>query len=245
MANSGRKGSIRAQVADQLRAAIMEGMYLPGDRLVERDLCERLGVSRTSLREALRQIEAEGLIDFFPHRGAVVREITEEEVLELWELRTAIESLVARRFALYGTEEDIARLEDSVDAMAEALASHDRGVIKARKKELWDSFAAGGHHHMCTSLLSQIHARLSFMWSSSLLLDGRPSESISELRSLIRALKSRNPSAAESAMILHNENAKRVGLKGLEVFRALKSDRDAHDEPTYRSDPQTSDWVGS
>jgi len=213
---------VRAQVVQKLRAAITEGMFQPGDHLVERDLCSYLGVSRTSLREALREVEAEGLIEFFPNRGAMVREITIDEVLELWELRSAVECLVARRFALYGTEEDVARLEESIANMDAALKAQDRSRIKHAKLEMWDSFTAGGHQSACAKLMQQINARLSFLWSSSLLLPGRPTESIAEFASVVSAIRDRNPDVAEAAIILHNENAKFVALRGLAAFEASR-----------------------
>jgi DNA-binding GntR family transcriptional regulator len=218
---------VRAQLLERLRSAITEGMFQPGDHLVERELCERLGVSRTSLREALRQIEAEGLIEFFPNRGAVVRDISVDEVLELWELRSTIESLIARRFATLGTEEDIARLEASIGSMDAALKAQDRAAIKHAKLELWESFAAGGHHSACAKLITQLNARLSFLWSSSLLLPGRPAESIAEFASLLSAIRSRNPSVAEAAILLHNEHAKFVALRGLAAFESARKARPA------------------
>ncbi len=213
---------VRAQLLEQLRTAITEGMFRPGDRLIERELCDRLGVSRTSLREALRQIEAEGLVDLIPNRGPIVREITVDEVLELWELRVAVECLVARRFATLGTDEDIARLEDSINAMDRALKEQNRAAIKTTKRALCESFAAGGRHGSCARLLSQLNARLSFLWSSSLLLPGRPAESIAELLNLLAAIKGRRPDVAEAAIVLHNEHAKFVALRGLSVFEASK-----------------------
>ena len=71
---------LRQQVLDQLRAAIVDLEFEPGERLVERKLCERMGVSRTSVREALRHLEAEGLITTVPHRGPVVTEVTPFDV---------------------------------------------------------------------------------------------------------------------------------------------------------------------
>ncbi len=226
---------VRAQLLERLRSAITEGMFQPGDHLVERELCESLGVSRTSLREALRQIEAEGLIEFFPNRGAVVRAISVDEVLELWELRTTVECLVARRFAQYGTEEDIARLEASIADMDRALKSQDRAAIKHAKLLLWESFVAGGHHSACAKLIMQLNARLSFLWSSSLLLPGRPAESIAEFSSLVSALRSNNPDVAAAAMVLHNEHAKFVAMRGLAAFDASRQAARGDRKRTKRS----------
>jgi DNA-binding GntR family transcriptional regulator len=151
-----------------------------------------------------------------------VREITVDEVLELWELRTTIECLLARRFAEHGTEEDIARLEAAIAGMDAALKAQDRAAIKHAKLELWDSFTAGGHQSACAKLVLQINARLSFLWSSSLLLPGRPAESVAEFSNLVSAIRSRNPSLAEAAMLLHNEHAKFVAMRGLAAFEASR-----------------------
>lgn len=226
MAEGGSDGasvvSVRARVVEELRCIIMDGFYEPGDRLVERELCERLAVSRTSLREALRQMESEGLIDFRPNRGAIVRRISREEVLEVWELRTLVEGFIARKFALNGTESEITRFGASIQSMDKALKSRDTAAIKTAKRELWDRFAAGAHHRVCSDLLEQINSRVSFLWSSSLLVNGRPSESIHELYALLSAISARNPDAAEAAIIVHNEHARSIGLKGLDAFEARR-----------------------
>ena len=83
--------SLRCLVENRLRAAIGNGTFKPGQRLIERELCEQTGVGRTSIREALRQLEAEGLVTTIPHRGPVVSTITVEEARQLYELRALLE----------------------------------------------------------------------------------------------------------------------------------------------------------
>jgi DNA-binding GntR family transcriptional regulator len=86
-------------IADYLRAAIRTGRFAPGQRLVEAELTAELGVSRGPVREALRRLAAEGLIELVPNRGAVVRRLSMTEALELFEIRTELEALAARRAA--------------------------------------------------------------------------------------------------------------------------------------------------
>src|SRR6056297_3133463 len=90
---------VREQVLKALRTEIIEGRFAPGRRLTERELTEMLGVSRTVLRESLRQLEAEGLISLIPNQGPVVRALTVGEARELYRIREALEGLAARLFA--------------------------------------------------------------------------------------------------------------------------------------------------
>ena len=99
---------LRREIETRLRTAIVAGRFKPGDRLIEREMCELLGVSRASLREALRQLEAEELVKIVPHRGPVVSEVTVEEAEQLYDVRAMLEGLAARRFAETASDEDIA-----------------------------------------------------------------------------------------------------------------------------------------
>jgi GntR family transcriptional regulator, trigonelline degradation regulator len=88
-----RPAALRDQVVGNLRDAIINGQFAPGARLVERQMCELLGVSRTLVREALRQLEAEGWVRILPYRGPVVASMTPEEVRDLYEVRSALEGI--------------------------------------------------------------------------------------------------------------------------------------------------------
>jgi GntR family transcriptional regulator, trigonelline degradation regulator len=209
---------VRAQLAQKLRRLVTDGIYKPGDRMTERELCERLSVSRPSVREALRQLEAEGLVDILPNRGPVVRMVGTSDVMELWEVRTALETLIARRFALHGTDRQIEELEKAIRAFDAALRSGDVGFIKSTKAALFEAFAAGANSEILTIYFRQVNARLSFLWSSSLMFPGRPAESIGELFALLTAIKNRNAAASEAAMLLHIEHGKAIAMYGLRVF---------------------------
>src|SRR5690349_13762377 len=95
--------TLRLQVEEKLRNAIAAGRFKPGERLVERDLCARLDVSRALIREALRQLEAEGLIVAVPHRGPVVASITVEEARQIYAVRALLEGFAGRGFVGHAT----------------------------------------------------------------------------------------------------------------------------------------------
>jgi DNA-binding GntR family transcriptional regulator len=210
---------VRGELVRRLCSLITDGTYKPGDRMTERELCAQLSVSRPSVRETLRQLEAEGLVDIFPNRGAVVRKLDLADVLQLWETRLALEMLAAERFAREGSAAAIGRFEAAIDQMDAALRSRVRKRIKIAKLELFEAFAAGAGNVPLARYMRQINVRLSFLWSSSLLVEGRPAESIDEMRALLAAFRNRNPEAARAAVVLHNEHAKAIAIYALKLLR--------------------------
>src|SRR5689334_4713017 len=116
---------LREQVLEVVRRAILDFHFKPGQRLVERELIEQTGVSRTTIREVLRELAAEGLVTDMPQKGVVVVSLSEEEVADLYEIRALIESFIARRFAAYASDEQVAALEQGYKRLAESLLTTD------------------------------------------------------------------------------------------------------------------------
>ncbi len=96
---AGRTGETVERVAAQLKSRILDGRLAPGQRLISRDMVEQLGISRSSLREAFRRLEADGLVDVVPNRGAVVRKLSPAEVTHVFQIREALEGYAARMAA--------------------------------------------------------------------------------------------------------------------------------------------------
>ena len=102
--------SLRDQVFARLEEDILSGRYLPGDALTECGIASTLGVSRTPVREAIRQLDQEGLVDFLPNRGAIVKGLSDEDIRDIGEIRTKIEGIAARRAAKTITESQLLEL---------------------------------------------------------------------------------------------------------------------------------------
>lgn len=117
---AGQAVSLRTLVADRLRQAIITGRFLPGSQLRERELCELTGVSRPSVREALRQLEAEGLISAAPNRGLIVSAPSEDEIQQIYALRRVLETFAAREFARLRRPRDLEALKSAAEALTEA-----------------------------------------------------------------------------------------------------------------------------
>ncbi|MDX3907170.1 MAG: GntR family transcriptional regulator [Pigmentiphaga sp.] len=212
-------GAAGQQLIDRLRDAITEGVYLPGDKLTERELCERFGASRPSMREAIRQLDGEGLLEVLPHRGPVVRAVDEAQFLELHDVRVALQKLAAACFALRGTAEQMDAFAARIDEFEQALASREVTRIRAAKHQLFEAFVAGAHNEPLAAFIRKINARLGFLWASSMNHPNRPAESVDEFHRLLEAIRQRDPEAAQAVIVLQNLRARAVGLHALQLFK--------------------------
>ncbi|MDX6571986.1 MAG: hypothetical protein QOC86_1142, partial [Gaiellales bacterium] len=123
--------SLYVHVADALREEIERGVAAPGDRLVEMQVARRFGVSQAPVREALRMLEREGLVDHRPRRGVYVRLISAVDIEEIYSLRVAIEGLSARRAVQHMTSDDRALMWAALDSMESAAGLEPSGFVDA------------------------------------------------------------------------------------------------------------------
>ena len=204
---------IRAQVLDNLRQAIIDRRLEPGRRLIERELIELTGVSRSSVREALRELAAEGLVTVIPNQGTVVTSLGVEEARQLYQIRSALEGLAGRLFVENAGEADKAALVRAFERI-EQSARAGRPILAAKDKFYAVLFEGGGNQAL-RSVVQGLHARVSLQRSLSLSVSNRASASVEELRAIIDAVTAGDADAAESACIRHVEEAGRIGLQAL------------------------------
>lgn len=108
------KSSLRDQVFQTLRNDILSGKYQPGDEIVESTIGKKLGVSRTPVREAIRQLQLEGLVELIPNKGTIIKGISIKDVRDIYQIRSKLEGLCAAWAARYRTEEELEKLEETV-----------------------------------------------------------------------------------------------------------------------------------
>lgn len=209
--------SVRQAAEERLRAAIVTGELLPGQRLPERELCELTGVGRTTVREAIRQLEAEGLITTVPHRGPTVAVLSEKEARDLYELRAMLEGQAGRLCALRGSAEHASALHRSVDALDQARRERQISGVIAANAEFYAALTAGAGNEALRQLLGTVQNRLAFFRFSSTRWPGRTERSVVELRAIAEAVSARDPAAAEAACIHHIEAAAELALVVLSV----------------------------
>nr|WP_190083397.1 GntR family transcriptional regulator [Streptomyces longisporoflavus] len=155
--------AVRERVLAELRQEIIAGRLGPGDRLVERELAERLGVSRVPVREAIRALVAEGFVTFETPRRTVVRRLTRTDVTELFELREALEVFAAGRAAQRATQEGLAELSDLLDSAAEATRTADGEAITDINTRFHDRILAMAGNSLLTSVMEPVDGRLRWM----------------------------------------------------------------------------------
>ena len=205
---------VREQVLGNLRTAIFDRTFAPGQRLIERELCELTGVSRTSIREALRQLEAEGLVKIVPNRGPIVARISAREATELYEVRAVLEALAVRLFTERATVEQIAQLDAAVDRI-EAESSGGPASLLQAKDHFYDVLLTGADNAMVVWVLESLRARVTFLRATSLHRPGRSQETVSELRSLLDAIRRRDAEGAWLAAVHHVNQAAAVAQQVL------------------------------
>lgn len=208
--------TLRHRVEDALRDAITSGIYRPGKRLIERELCEDLGVSRASVREALRRLEAEKLVNIVPHRGPVVATISLEDARQLYELRTLLEGFAASGFVRKATSEQIADCETAAAELRIAAERQDQNGVLQAKAKLYDTILGNcGNIHVWETLRG-LHSRVNLLRATSLMDTDRLPKSLTEIDALIRAFKDRDAKKAGKIARLHVENASQVAFRYLE-----------------------------
>lgn len=203
------------RVLDKLRGAILEFHFRPGHRLVERELCEQLGVSRSSVREALGRIEAEGLIRTTPHKGRTVASITANEARSVYEVRAALEGFAAQLFAVRATAEQIKRLRARLRDMKDAVETGDPRVMLAVKATFYDVILEGCGNAYCAELILSMQARIRFLRALSMSAPGRTLRSIAEMTRIVKAVEARDGEAARAAYTAHIRIAAAVAIKAL------------------------------
>jgi DNA-binding GntR family transcriptional regulator len=198
--------SAHALVVQSLRKAILNAELRPGERLQQDLLARQLGVSRQPVREALRQLESEGLVSNVPRRGAVVREYSEAEVKDNYALRKLLETFAAQQAARRITDEELVSLAALHHAMADAVASDSEPSIAV---DLNTEFHRVIHTAAAMPALDRLMAQLwvGFTVFTPLFVPNRASKSVEEHDAIVTALTARDPEASGRAMSVHLDMA--------------------------------------
>lgn len=220
---------LRQQVLEALRRAIVSGRLAPGRRLIERELIEMMGVSRTVIREALRQIEAEGLIEIIPNKGPVVRALSAAEAKDLYRIRAVLEGLAARLFAESASAAAVAELEAALENIVRAYRGASGEQALDAKTGFYDLLYQGTGSETLIAMLSQVQARI-WRWRAVGLTHpkraaGRLNESVRNLQAMVTAIRDKNGDMAER--IARDE----VSRAAVEVMRLIAVEHETTSDP--------------
>lgn len=216
-----RHAPIREQVAAIIRDAIVEMRLQPGQLLVERQLCEMTAASRPSVREALRQLEAEGLVESFNGRGTIVTPVDREVAGHVYEARAELEGLAAELFASRASEEQLDELRAAYAVLRETVESGSgTPAILEAKNRFYDVLFRGSGNPILLQLIGMLQRRVSTLRAQTLNQPGRPAQSLREIGDLLRAIERREPATARQAAAHHVNQAAHTIFAWLEMGEA-------------------------
>jgi len=205
---------LREQAVEVLRTSIVRGEMMPGSRITEKAIEQRLGVSRTVVREALRQLESERLIRIQPGVGPVVAELTLDEARQLYEVRAALEATAARLAARNADDRQIAALRTAFDSIPERRPDAIEALL-AVKNDFYVALIAASGNHIIGEQLANVQARISQLRAVTLGAPDRQSAMRAELGAVVDAIASRDEEAAYRLSVAHVMAASRIALDHL------------------------------
>ncbi|WP_318834883.1 GntR family transcriptional regulator [Burkholderia cepacia] len=204
--------SLRQRVVERLRDAILDGTLAPGQKLVEKDLCAQLDVSRSLLRESLQQLQAEGLITNIVHRGPSVATITREEACEIYEVRRSLETLAANAFARNASTELVQLLRQKLETLKQLGPGSTSSLLEA-KNAFYATLIDGCGNRLVGQILTVLNNRVTVLRRLSLSTEGRLDETLNELEGVVQAIETRQPEQAGLLCATHVQNAERTMLR--------------------------------
>jgi len=203
---------MREIVLEKIKQAIYEGSLKKEERLVESTIADNLGVSRTPVREALRQLESEGLVKNYPRRGAVVEGISIEDAMEIYDLREVLEGLMARKTCENISDEGIQQLKEILLKMRISIDGSEYEQYLTLHNDYNRILLTNSKNKRLIAMITNIHDNLSSLRNITLLTKERREEAFYEHGEIVAALSDRNRERVEILARNHVINAKRAFL---------------------------------
>ncbi len=206
---------LREVVCETLREAIINGVLNPGERLMEIQLAEELGVSRTPVREAIRKLELEGFVVMVPRRGTYVADLSIKDINEVFEVRTALDVLAAGLAAERITEEELEQMERLLVQIGEYIDNGDLDKIVEVDSQFHDILYRASRNDRLVGIINNLREQLTRFRSISMSYPGRLKNTLEEHARLVEALAQRNVELVQQVAIEHMENSEQTLLLDL------------------------------
>ena len=206
---------LREVVCETLRDAIRKGVLKPGERLMEIQLAEELGVSRTPVREAIRKLELEGFVVMIPRRGTYVADISIKDITEIYEVRTCLDVLAAGLAAERITDEELDTMNGYLHEIGQHVANRDMNKIVEVDTAFHDVLYNASRNERLRSIINNLREQLTGIRGRSMSYPGRLVETMDEHRNLVDAIASRDVERAQHAALVHIENAEHTLLRSI------------------------------
>ena len=206
---------LREVVSESLRQAIKDGVLQPGDRLMEIQLADELGVSRTPIREAIRKLEQEGFVVMVPRRGTYVADISLKDIAQVFEIRSALEELAAGLAAERITTDELEYLERILVEINEYMAHDDFEKIVDADIRFHDALYHASRNQRLVDILHNLREQMLRFRSISMHYPGRLAATWEEHRQMVENIANHNSAMARKVAKKHMENSEKTLLKGI------------------------------
>lgn len=210
----------RERAGGIVRDAIIAGRLSPGTRLVERELCEALGVSRTVVREVIRDLEAERLLEATAHRGPSVARLTPKLVREIYEVRTELEAMFVRAYVVVAKEDDITTLKGILAELRGAGELHDKAALVELITRFLRHMVAVADNQVGAEIFDQLLARINRLRMLSMGVPGQIEASIVEVGQLVDRIVARDATGADKVLRRYTARARDSALRQLAAQQA-------------------------
>lgn len=208
---------LRELVCETIRQAIIDGTFSPGERLMEIQMADEMGVSRTPVREAIRKLELEGFVVMIPRRGTYVADISIRDITEIYEIRTSLDVLAAGLAAERITDDELETLNRLLVEIGQHIADNNMEKIVEIDTAFHDILYQASRNERLCSIINNLREQLTGIRGRSMSYPGRLVETMDEHRSLVDCIAARNVEAAQNAARVHIENAEHTLMKSLTI----------------------------
>ena len=198
-----RATTLHQEIVSRIRKMIQKGTLVRGQKVNEKDLCESMGVSRTPVREALRQLTSEGLIQLVPHKGAFVSQPCIEEISDLFEVMSVLEGTCARLAANHMKEKDLQKIEALHEELEAHYQNRDHEAYLKTNHVFHVFIQELTGNRVLNDVINGLRQKILLYRQRQLYQPERFDQSIKEHRSLLGAFRTRDPESAESSMKHH------------------------------------------
>jgi DNA-binding GntR family transcriptional regulator len=214
------RAALHEQVAQRLRQMLVEGRIAPGAKLNERELSERLNVSRTPLREAIKMLAAEGLVELLPNRGAVAVSLTEDDILHTFEVMAGLEAQAGELAAERVTEQELAEIQAMHFEMMAAYTRRDLSTYYTLNARIHSAINAAAKNPVLAQVYSQVNARLQALRFRSNQDGEKWKNAMKEHEKMIEALARHDGAAMREVLLAHLRHKREVVLEQLRATRS-------------------------
>ncbi|KMT22695.1 GntR family transcriptional regulator [Clostridium cylindrosporum] len=207
------KYSLRGRVYNRVRESILDGTYKSGENLIEMRLAQELNVSRTPVREAIRQLELEGLVESIPNKGVIVKGITQKDMKDIYKIRLLLEGLAAKWSVNEISDESIKELQETFELMEFYTNKGDIENIERLNTKFHQIIYESTKSNVLLHILKDFQVYVKLARHESLAIPGRMKESLKEHSEILDAIKNRDYVQAERYLTNHVENSSKNVLK--------------------------------